>query len=343
MKKTIFALICMVLVLGCAGTSNKNSEEKKLTVYQGLGILAFEPRGGNEAPPGGENYLSLVVRNNAGGANAENIVASIDNVEPFVIRDCRGDYVLPSTIRTAECVNPIFNDRNLPYTQHELTRLESGEEMEMLWLIRAPTGPEITQSEYSHTIYATLAYDYKVSAGVNIVALSQDEVTRRRTAKENYNIVGITTNTAGDLSINTQTTTQPIIFPSTGSTSPTYYLIFNVENVGQGLPQKKTGKPMRVTIYAPQGILVESTIAKSSDYGWTRVEPDADNTYTIINEDESLVNDVILGNTFVLPFRINEIGTLNNAGITEKTYTFFIDVEYSYIISSETRIVVKPF
>lgn len=353
MRKTIFALTCIILILGCIGTGKKNVAETKLTAYQGLGILSFEPRGGKEAPPGGENYLSLVVRNNAAGGKASNIVASIDNVEPFKIRDCKGNYVSSSDPNTA-CVNPIFLDTGYPYSQHRLSKLDSGEEMEMLWLIRAPAGPEITQSEYSQKIYATLSYDYTVSSGVNIVALSQDEITRRRTAKEDYNVRGETTNTAGDLSINSETTVQPVIFPSEGEVSPTYYLIFNVENVGQGLPQGD----VFITIYAPKGIIVESNIARSPDYKWGVVDSNtADGTYTI--RDNKLTcnmassvykkdcgitdTDIILGNTFILPFKISELKTLNDAGITEKTYTFFIDVGYSYLISSDTQITVKPF
>lgn len=335
MKKWItilFAFSLVLLLSGCAGGA-KAPEEEKLYAWQGIGIISFGPQGGRIGTPASQTYLRMIIRNNAAGMEAKDVLATIDNVAPFKIRDESGAYHSPDELRSTS-ESPLFDDVDKYYSQHFIRNIYSDEEMELTWLVRAPTTPELAGNVYTHKLYATVQYNYSIGSSVNIIAISQDEVARRRNAGEEWEIRGETTNTAGDLKIDTSFTTQPIIF-SKGA-SPEYYLKFIIKNVGEQNEGMPSGK-VNVTVVYPSGVWVNKPVAEGSDYGWDSVDL-AENVANRLVD----ATGIILGKAYILPFEIREIDSLNSGGVSQKTYTFFVKIDYTYLISTETEIELQP-
>jgi len=339
----------------------RNVQETKLTSWQGLGILSFEVQGNKDIPSGSQAYVSLLIRNNALGLKARDVIGRLENVEPFVFRNCTEGYVTSKDIYPVEggCVNTaLFNDNGKSYAEHHIRDLFNGEEMELLWLIRAPTGAETAQSIFNHKIYATLNYNYSTISTVNLIAMSQTEMTRRRQEGEKWDIKGDTTNTAGDLSIDNSMTNQPMIFQTDGTNivSPEYYLSFKIVDKG-GQGNGMTAGDINVTIYIPDGIFVDPEKVIRKDYKWdcycsngAHLAGDTNkracplSSCTLLNKQIS-TGEVITESLITLPFQIDSTelnDVLIASSIGEKTYTFYTQLDYQYRISADTTLKVVP-
>jgi len=347
MKKNVFLTIVLAsLVLGC--TAAGAGEETKLSGTQGLGILSFGTQSSTSIYPGSQLFLSLLLRNNALGSTSENVTVSLENVRPFTLIDCTGSLVDPEQDRldNDSCSNPIlFSDNGLLNSQHKLNYVFPDEELEVLWLLRAPTGGETAHNSYDHKIYVYLNYNYTMRSSVNVIGLSQDEVMKRRT--EGVQVTGVrgdTITSAGDLGVDTSQTVQPMMFPTTKGRSPEYYLSFSIKNTvgaGGGLPRGV----VNVTVHTPPGILIADK-AESIDYDWDILECE---TPTGDGGEECVVNkkiestSVIIGNNLVMPYEIStdELELLVDNSIGEKTYTFYIEMDYEYYISSDATLKVE--
>jgi hypothetical protein len=345
MKKNILlgiALIFLIFISGCTDTSS--TTETKLQSYQGLGILSFTMGVAGSSRPeitvGSQDRINLLIRNNAEGETARNIVATIDNLAPFGVIDCRGNIYEPSQSRpeTDDCSNPLLSDDDeITYSQHRLSNLFKNDEFELVWAVKAPTGPQTGQMTYEHTLYATLEYDYTVDSSISLIALSQDEVNRRRNEGEEYLVSGKTINSAGDIKLDTSYTNQPLIYPSTqGSTSPEFYLRFRADNQGTGLPNGNVA----VRVFIPPEIAIEESKVSSSEYDWY-IKQDDENEYL---EKTLSANEVVLGKTLTIPFKIGqeELDSINQNAIGEKTYNMFVEMDYHYIITSEIVVRIIP-
>ncbi len=108
-QKTWLTLSLIIILAGCTATGPSKTESK-LKSNEGVGALEFRV-GTTTLLPAGQEYVELVIRNNALGDDAKNIVVSLDNVAPFKIVECGGAYE-PNTYR-AQCPNNDYNPSTL--------------------------------------------------------------------------------------------------------------------------------------------------------------------------------------------------------------------------------------
>jgi len=113
--KMIISVFLIFLALGCI---EQNTEETKLEVYQGLGILNFGMPTSTgtssidveKVTPDSSAFLAMVVRNNAQGGKATDIKVSLDGVEPFKITECGEVYNATDYRTESNCYTGVYTD-----------------------------------------------------------------------------------------------------------------------------------------------------------------------------------------------------------------------------------------
>ncbi|TFG99445.1 MAG: hypothetical protein E4H14_20275, partial [Candidatus Thorarchaeota archaeon] len=144
-KLTIVFVVFSLALLGC--TAPTSDEETVLYNFEGIGTLSFglpvipgqSPSGTIQVvPPDGDAYISLLLRNNAEGDYASNIIVRLENVEPFLIKECHNEKS-PSAYRDAgENCAPYSEDGGLMYSEHKLGEMYPDQEVEFFWTLVAP-------------------------------------------------------------------------------------------------------------------------------------------------------------------------------------------------------------
>jgi len=266
-KVIIFmTLVTMILVLGCTGTQY-SANETKLDINSGLGVV------GNikidELNPGLSGYVSLTVRNNLGGHEAKDVKVTLDNVRPFKILEC-GKIMDPTDIRPTGCAGVLEKDEGLPVKERRTDKLLPGQEIDVYWMLKAPTQEEISNIGLRHPIYYNVEYSYVTDFHENIFMMSQQEQIRRKQAGEPLTLSGESGMTAGELRFS-GSTQQPIVYffsqkPGSGNEAPfEFALSYLIENKGQGLPLSD----LAIILEYPEGINVSS---QTSTYGWKKLD-----------------------------------------------------------------------
>jgi len=277
MKKIIIALMGVLLITGCT-TTGGSTQETKIADTEGIGILEFRAIVNNMLAET-YNYVLLSVRNNAGGNNAKNIKASLDNVEPFTIYECNVEHK-PSTPRASVC-NQFFDDFQVPYRSHNVNQMIPDEELQFFWNIKAPSNKEIVEMSYDQTIYYTLSYDYTSTVTQTIIGISQEEYLER-SREGPVTLSGQTISSPGEVKLESKTQ-QPLIY-SEGSELPLdFTLEFEVKNTGAGIPTPGT----RLLVAVKKGDLTEIGNGAGA-FGWTKYRESitCDNVRKLFGEDD---------------------------------------------------------
>ncbi len=340
------SIIGLLLIVGCV--SNQKPVETKIDSTTAIGVLDFRAIV-TKMLTNDYNYVLLSIRNNAGGNNARNIIASLENVNPFTIYECQSEH--KANDLGTRC-NEFFDDVNLPYNTHRVEKMMPDEEIQFLWNIKSPSNEEIVNMVYDHTIYYTLTYDYTTTVTLTVAGMSQSEYLAR--SKEGpVTLHGQTISSPGELRIES-TTQQPIIY-NEGSDAPlSFSLNFKLHNNGNGVVTPGS--------YVIIGVKLDPLVSKSdsaSDFGWLDyyVSNDSfsrliDNAFLIIDYPEltstvksemvwikipaeQLVSDDY---SLTLPVELNT----QNIYEPEKTLTFNVYIYYNYMKEGSTTISVYP-
>jgi hypothetical protein len=247
-------VVFSIAMLGC--TAPTSTEETVLYSFQGLGVLSFglpvipgqSPAGSIQiTPPEGDAYISLLVRNNAEGDYASDIIVRLENVEPFKIKECHVEQN-PSDFRDDdENCAPYSEDGGLMYSEHRLGEMYPDQEVEFFWTLIAPSESEIAGMFYDHVIYYAVEYNYKVTSSQIVYAMTQAEKTSR--LNDDKPVSGSMSTTSGEVRF-TSNFNEPIIY-STGQSSgqdlALKYKIYNSNADGTIKP----GTKMNVTVTLP--------------------------------------------------------------------------------------------
>jgi len=354
-------LIFVALVFGCIGGDQGNVNETKLEVTEGIGIVGTLKI--DSLNPGLDGYISLTVRNNLGGETARDVTVSLDNLNPFKVYDC-GGYRLASEERNCTGQFDLDDGRtyNTVYGTHKTSRLAPGEEIDVLWRIRAPNATEISNIALKHPVYYSVAYTYRTGFHQNVIFMSQQEQMRRRQAGEEYLVTGESGSTAGELRMS-GSTQQPITFffnadPGEKEQPFSFPLQFAVENQGSGIPLSD----VVVLFEYPSRVAPDET--EMTTYGWHKWNQTSDvcdsaciqNINTTFGDDMNTMDKdrtlykVVKKEDFIKSFNIyiplkltgDELTELKESNIPLKIYTFRLFTMYTYFIEGKDYINVYP-
>jgi hypothetical protein len=92
-------------------------------------------------------------------------------------------------------------DAGLSVIEHGISRLFEGDEYEFYWGIIAPSNAEISGIYYKQDIFYNIQYDYTVENYFNLVAMSSQEFERRRDMGESTIVETDSTVTAGPIGV----------------------------------------------------------------------------------------------------------------------------------------------
>ncbi len=336
-------LIGLLLIAGCV--SDQKPVETKIDSTTAIGVLDFRAIV-TKMLTNDYNYILLSIRNNAGGSNARNIIASLENVDPFTLYECQSEH--KASALGTRC-NDFFDDTNLAYNTHKVEKMMPDEEIQFLWNIKSPSNEEIVDMVYDHTIYYTLTYDYTTTVTLTVAGMSQSEYLAR--SKEGpVTLHGQTISTPGELRIES-TTQQPIIY-NEGSDAPlSFSLNFKLHNNGDGVVTPGSN----III----GVKLDPLVSKSdsaSDFGW--VNYDGNIVYEILDAFQEIdypeltstvksgmawinisAEQLVSGDySLTLPVELST----QNIYEPEKTLTFNVYIYYNYMKEGSTKISVYP-
>ncbi len=263
-----FLLLAFVIATFACITATQPTTETQLSVFQGLGVTYFGvPTIGGQTPsfsvqrirPSEEAYLSMIIRNNAGGDKAEDLVVSLDNVKPFKMVEC-GEEHTETEIRTdeqAQCVSWLDNI-NKPFRSFGIPSIAPGEEVELIYVLKAPSKNQVANVYYEHEIFYTMQYKYKTSAFQSIVGFSQEEYSNQ--VKSGTLSQLNQTNTAGAVNIKSKIKS-PVIY--TLGKDKDFLLEFELSNVGIG--NLVTGSKINVTVTYPTSVVPNLALGTGGD------------------------------------------------------------------------------
>ena len=341
----------VVLVFGCVQTTTDVSEETELRVFEGLGATYFgTPTFGGQTPafstqivrPNEEAYISLILRNNIEGETAENVVISLDNVEPFKISECGVEHD-PAELRIEEsnCIT-WFDTLGYNYKTFSIPSVTPGEEVETIYVLKAPAADQIANVYYEQDIFYNIQYQYRTSMFQSLLGMSQDEYRTRLSL--GTQISGSQSNTAGAISIKQKTTT-PVIYSL--DVEKAFSVEYDLSNNGEGIVQP--GSKLRVTFTYPNNIKLSPTQAASDEwYDLSKCEEENveackwfTDAYGAELIDRTLYLEVDATNlvtkkTLVLSFILED----TNSPFT--SIPLISRVDYVYTISGSTKIGVSP-
>ncbi|MFA5406335.1 MAG: hypothetical protein WC307_03180 [Candidatus Nanoarchaeia archaeon] len=345
MKKSLIAIMGLLLICGCLG-NNTTSTETKIQSTQGIGVLEFKAVV-DDMIASTYNYLLLSIRNNAEGSSAKNIMVSLENVEPFMIYECNQEHA-PNEKRTSVC-NQFFDDVGEAYRTHKINNMLPDEEIQFFWNIRAPTEQEIVNLAYDQTIYYSMSYDYTTTVTQTIAGISQAEYLER--SKEGaVTLSGQTISSPGEVKIESKTQ-QPIIYTEGSSIPLDFTLQFELDNVGTGVP--KPGSTIIVAVKSDESTSVNEELARRA--GWlqySEIQSAFDAKFPLIEFEEltstireglwitSIDSSLIRSSSYslILPVQFNT----GNVYEPQKILTFSAYISYTYLKEGSTSISVYP-
>ncbi len=359
MKKIILtALLGIVFISGCTqigsllGIKLGAKEETILTPQQGLGVTSYM-LAVNEMLAGTYNYVLMSVRNHAGGANAKNIIISLENVAPFEIRECGTDYD-SSHIRSSTC-NNFYNDYGMPVKAHKVNQMYPDEEVQFFWNIRSPNPGVLGNMQYDHPIYYTLSYDYSQVVTKTIAGISQEELFKQ-SQEGPVSITGQLSSSAGEIKL-TSKTQEPFVYKEDGGVIG-ISINFELRNQGEGIPNP--GTSVTIVFKKPVDIRDGSdkvTYGDISQFGWTRVSdlsstdamklefnalseiyPELSNTQNLLIK--SISSDDLSAGPQTINVPIDFDSTLLFE--PQKILTFNVYLKYNYLKEGKTQVSVLP-
>ncbi|PIN99632.1 hypothetical protein COT72_05125 [archaeon CG10_big_fil_rev_8_21_14_0_10_43_11] len=377
MKTSIVVLIAATLflsgcsALGAGAQTSSTQSESKLSAFQGIGVLSFIPIQ-EQLLPGGQSYVELTIRNNALGQVAKNIVITLDHIHPFSLLDCTGseiplesisvsnqDYLVSYQDEQVACdkvygrCDPLDsdcgfflydNDSRVALNQHGLLELFTGDEYDFIWGVKAPEVGAIKGIYYKQDLYYIVEYDYGVNGFYNLIAMSNTEAQRRRDVGESLNVPIDEQNSAGPIDVVFED--EQVFFDVLGSQIVQNF-IFTIENKGTGVLSE--GTDARVVSRIPDELDVQSSCANwwdghlvQNEDGTYRTEEGCANKDILYRDITS--QDFFGSLEFFVPFKINEqtLTLLRDNNIPLTTFTFFVDMNYTYSIEGSTTLQVRP-
>ncbi|MCK4715026.1 MAG: hypothetical protein KAT35_05585, partial [Candidatus Aenigmarchaeota archaeon] len=251
-------------------------EETELYTFQGLGVTQYglpvlgagAPIGVEVVAAGSDAYISLILRNNAEGSEATNIKVSLQNIEPFQVRECGSVYGPTENRATSggvpnEYCPPYQEDGGYPYSTHFVSRMFPDEEIEYFWTLRAPESEKIGNMYYEQKIYYTVEFHYKVSMYQSLMAMTQAEFTRR--SSEGKAVTGTSETTNGEIRIRS-TTNEPVRYSADSSEGQSLLMEYEISNINPaGIPKPESKVILSLTV-------PDSYVSIPSDIGdweWT--------------------------------------------------------------------------
>ena len=323
-KLLIIVSVFSIALLGCPGPTSE--VETVLYNFQGLGVLSFglpvipgqSPSGNIQiTPPDGDAYISIHVRNNAEGDYASNIIVRLENVEPFLIKECHEERS-PSDIRTENCP-PYNEDEDLIYSEHKLGEMYPDQEVEFFWTLVAPESQQIADMFYDHIIYYAVEYDYKVTASQVIYAMTQAEKTSR--LSEDKPVSGSMSSTHGEIKF-TPNFNEPLMYSTSQSSGQDLVLKYKIYN-SNAAGTIKPGTKINITVTLPgeQGSDAYAQIPENeflNSYYW----------YTLKDADQAMIN------WFTEEF-LSDTPSTEKQGIIDRTIYRQIEAEFVRDAGSE--------
>ncbi len=350
----IMMVIGIILISGCTGLEGimnmfgisgvATKQETILQPQQGLGVTSFTIAV-TDMLADTYNYVLMSVRNHAGGANAKNIMVSLENVKPFQLHECDYDRDA-SSIRTELC-NQFYNDFGVPYKAHKINEMFPDEEVQFFWNIKAPDEGEIAKMKYNHIIYYTLSYDYAMVTTKTIAGISQDEFLRQ-SEEGPVTITGQQVSSAGEIKF-TSTTQEPFIYLE-GSGKTDINLNFEIENQGEGMATPET--ELIIIIKKPADTTINYNNEKITQFGWKNVSEmqsehgNLSEIYTELasNTGDQLIRSISSDNlnsgkqTVSVPIKFDS-STFHEP---QKILTFTVYITYNYLKEGQTTLSVYP-
>jgi len=358
-NKSLFIIpIILIFLMGCVSTDTSD-KETTLTSVEDLSVIYFGAPavGGQEATfavqkvrPDNNAYLSVVIRNNALGDEASNIELSLENVKPFKIVEC-GVAHEPSEIRDFEeekfSCNTWALDNGKEVRTHFLETMFPNEEIEFIYILKAPSAEEIANVYYEQDIYYSLNYHYKVGAYQNIMAMTQEEYTRKR--NNNENTIGSAGITAGALRATPNL--QTVIYSP--GVEQNFLYEYSLTNAGKGII--KPDSYVNVSISFPNAVTTTTTgnwvdisdCELNTDSGeklkwckWYREEYGLDETEDVGNVIIASFPSIefLTEKPIVIPFYLKEEYT--NTPI--QSLQFYMRISYDYMQEGSTKLGVLP-
>ncbi len=279
MDKKLFVVMVLCVAfagvtLGCTMcTQQRSTEETELYTFQGLGVTHYglpvlgagAPSGVEVVAAGSDAYISLILRNNAEGSEATNIKVSLQNIEPFQVREC-GLLKEPTEDRaTDEYCPPYQEDGGYPYSTHFVSQMFPDEEIEYFWTLKAPESEEIGNMYYEQKIYYTVEFHYKVSMYQSLMAMTQSEFTRR--SSEGTAVTGTSETTNGEIRIRS-TTNEPVRYSTGSSEGQSLLMEYEISNINPaGIPKPESKVILSLTTPGSYVSIPENI----GDQGWFRV------------------------------------------------------------------------
>ncbi|MBR9679283.1 MAG: hypothetical protein GON13_03375 [Nanoarchaeota archaeon] len=242
-------------------------------------------------------------------------------------------------------------DADLTVVEHGVQRLFRSDEYEFYWGILAPSEGMINNIYYKQNIYYVLTYDYSSENYFTVVAMSSEEVNRRRSLGESLEVPVDTSTTAGPISV--MYNYLPVEFQRVGGSSLEYAFSFTVANNGAGSLSNQENSIIKVIL--PEEIDVTSNCGDWWDVIDCSEFSDFISCTDTITCDELAVAEGILlkkvdpenivrSYNLQIPFKISsvELSDLRNLNIPIKTYSFKVEMNYSYNLEGSTSVHTSP-
>lgn len=268
MKKTIIALMLVVLFLGCTAQDTSDTTptlnvETRCESTEDLCIIGTPGLLNQDSIySGSDTFFSLVLRNNLEGQEAYNVEVQLKNVGPFRIvegyetyNDKQGVCQLEVGVWKPHDKRSIFNSPNPqfvgdlgePFAVHMLDVMYPDEEVEFQWQLRSPDYQEIANVAYEHGFNYVVSYDYKSGLLQTVYAMSEEEYQRQlsQTGSE-PTTSGTTTPSVGALHISSNVD-EPVRVQGEGSQFAITYEVYN-QRVGVPLT------PALFLLQYPEGV-----------------------------------------------------------------------------------------
>lgn len=374
MKRVVLLMCVFAFFLGCIATGGVEKNEKVLGANTGIGVLEFRTIL-QELPPGGQSYMSMVVRNNIDGAVARNVTVQLDNIYPFYLLNCTGGIIKEDELmmkqskydpdKKCATMYPYDYDTGLGMAQHGIKELYPGDEYDFLWGYQAPENAIIKGIYYKHQLYYTLEYDYSVANYFNVMAMSSQESLRRQRGGEALVLSTTSDTSAADVKVDVSA--QQVLYNLDGEALENYFT-FKLTNMGVGV--LSGDKVSNLTVIIPYNVDVlynvksdeltqlsssESDVVRTvysisptaplnKDYGWKQwVSITKDGEFLGGELSASIDPETLIGQAvYTIPYKQADIVTLQSARIPIQTYTFFILLEYRYSIEGSIPLYIRP-
>lgn len=376
MKKIILiGIVFAVFLSGCLFPAEKKGEveEAVLEMFEGLGVLAFDPQF-KEVTSGSQFYVALVLRNNALGEDAKNIYVGLENVEPFKVLDCKGNKRRSDELRLnltdSKCYFPTGEETTLEHccyldginiTLDMCCLKQRGDEISHLYdpefdldayltykqhgMTKMYSGGErvfywLIESPVSPKI-ADISYEHYFYYFINYDYFVTAAYPVTILSQEEETRLRMEGETAPTLLPSTSSGDIKIDFSKTQNPqlylkygTTKYTLLFYYSNLGKGVPVGTTNLVINLPKNASDYPLVEIP-NEARRLGWECGE---------LKCELDIETNQILDNTiFELPFtlRHEELGRLRRNNLPYETYIFFFNASYTYSLDGKTFIKVK--